>query len=83
MLYFPDIDAYARSAAAEQETFGPIVNLIRYQSLDAVVAFIRQREKPLATYVFAAMGPQRPTQGTVTDDSQSLYPPCPMNALAQ
>eukprot|EP00668_Euglena_longa_P011624 GGOE01014033.1.p1 GENE.GGOE01014033.1~~GGOE01014033.1.p1 ORF type:complete len:526 (+),score=153.60 GGOE01014033.1:161-1579(+) len=53
VLCFPDIGAYAKSAAAKQEIFGPILPLIRYQSLDAVIAFIRKREKPLATYVFA------------------------------
>ena len=35
-----------------EEIFGPILPIIPYDSLDQAISFIRQREKPLALYLF-------------------------------
>ena len=35
-----------------EEIFGPILPIIPYDSLDQAISFIRQREKPLARYLF-------------------------------
>jgi aldehyde dehydrogenase (NAD+) len=40
------------STIMREEVFGPILPVIEVDSLEAAVAFIRQREKPLAAYLF-------------------------------
>ena len=35
-----------------EEIFGPILPIIPYDTLDQAIDFIRQREKPLALYLF-------------------------------
>lgn len=40
----------------EEEIFGPILPVIPYRDIDAVIAAINQRPKPLALYVFARDG---------------------------
>jgi len=47
-----DESAFAKSAAMKEEIFGPILPMLRYSSLDQVIAFIRAREKPLSCYCF-------------------------------
>ena len=39
-------------AVMKEEIFGPIMPLITYDNLDEAECFIREREKPLALYVF-------------------------------
>ena len=41
------------SAVMREEIFGPILPMITINGIDEAVAFIRDREKPLALYVFA------------------------------
>ena len=52
VFFFPDLETYAQSAAAKEEIFGPIIPLVSYRDLNAVIAFIKTREKPLAMYAF-------------------------------
>ena len=42
------------SAVMAQEIFGPILPIIRVPDLDAAIAFINERDKPLALYGFTA-----------------------------
>lgn len=44
------------SAVMTTEIFGPVLPLITIKSVDEAVAFINEREKPLALYVFASEG---------------------------
>lgn len=37
----------------QEEIFGPLLPIVPYSSLDEVIEYIRQREKPLALYVFS------------------------------
>ena len=37
----------------EEEIFGPILPLMTYRNLDEVIAFINEKPKPLALYVFS------------------------------
>ncbi|MBR2428647.1 MAG: aldehyde dehydrogenase [Alistipes sp.] len=41
------------SAVMREEIFGPVLPMIEIDSIDEAIDFIRQREKPLALYVFA------------------------------
>jgi aldehyde dehydrogenase (NAD+) len=43
----------ADSAVMREEIFGPVLPMITINSIDEAVDFIRDREKPLAMYVFA------------------------------
>lgn len=52
VLLFPGLPQYAKSAAAQQEIFGPILPIVQYETLEEVLAFINRREKPLAMYAF-------------------------------
>ena len=40
------------SAAMQEEIFGPVLPIVRANNLDAAIQFIREREKPLAAYLF-------------------------------
>jgi len=40
------------SPVMQEEIFGPILPLVRADSLDAAIRFIRQGDKPLAAYIF-------------------------------
>eukprot|EP00667_Euglena_gracilis_P005233 EG_transcript_5269 len=52
VLRFPGLPEYTQSASSQEEIFGPIMPVIKYSSLDDVIAHISAREKPLALYVF-------------------------------
>lgn len=41
------------AAIMQDEIFGPILPLIEIESLDAALAFVTERDKPLAAYVFS------------------------------
>jgi acyl-CoA reductase-like NAD-dependent aldehyde dehydrogenase len=49
-----DLGAFGDSAIMQEEVFGPLIPIVRYRSLQDVIRFIRQREKPLALYVFTS-----------------------------
>jgi aldehyde dehydrogenase (NAD+) len=40
-------------AVMQEEIFGPILPVISVSNVDAAIAFIKRREKPLALYLFA------------------------------
>jgi aldehyde dehydrogenase (NAD+) len=42
----------ADSAVMQEEIFGPILPVVRCDNLDASIEFIRDRDKPLAAYIF-------------------------------
>ncbi len=45
-------DVALDSAVMQEEIFGPVLPVIRADNLDAAVQFIRDRDKPLAAYIF-------------------------------
>jgi aldehyde dehydrogenase (NAD+) len=45
-------DVAADSPVMQEEIFGPILPVVRSDSLDASIDFIRDRDKPLAAYIF-------------------------------
>ena len=45
-------DVPLESAAMQEEIFGPVLPIVRADSLDTAIEFIREREKPLAAYLF-------------------------------
>lgn len=47
------------SAVMREEIFGPVLPMITIGSIDEAIGFIRDREKPLAMYVFANEGVAR------------------------
>ena len=46
-------DVDPNSPAMQEEIFGPVLPVYRYQSLDEVLSFITARENPLSLYVFS------------------------------
>ena len=46
------IDVTAEDAVMQEEIFGPILPVLTYKNLDEAEAFILEREKPLAFYLF-------------------------------
>jgi aldehyde dehydrogenase (NAD+) len=44
------------AAVMDEEIFGPILPVLPYQELDEALAFVNERPKPLALYVFASRG---------------------------
>ncbi|MBT8091406.1 MAG: aldehyde dehydrogenase family protein, partial [Gammaproteobacteria bacterium] len=42
----------ADSAIMQEEIFGPVLPVLRVDSLDEAIAFIRDRDRPLAAYIF-------------------------------
>lgn len=46
-------NVYLDSAVMREEIFGPVLPMIEIESVEQAVAFINEREKPLALYVFA------------------------------
>ena len=51
-----DWDAFRASKAMEDEIFGPVLPMIRYGSLDDVIAHVCDGEKPLSLYCFTTNG---------------------------
>ncbi len=47
-------DVKPDSPLLRDEIFGPILPVLRVRDLDEAIAFVREREKPLALYVFTA-----------------------------
>jgi aldehyde dehydrogenase (NAD+) len=45
-------DLPANAAALQEETFGPILPVVGYRTMEEALAFIRSRPKPLAIYMF-------------------------------
>ncbi|MFW6641328.1 aldehyde dehydrogenase family protein [Nocardiopsis algeriensis] len=45
-------DVSADSAVMAEEVFGPILPVVRVPDLDAAIAFVNERDKPLALYAF-------------------------------
>lgn len=41
------------SLIMQEEIFGPLLPIIKYQKIDEAIAFINAREKPLALYIFS------------------------------
>ena len=62
-----------------EEIFGPILPVIPYDGLDAAIAYVNARPRPLALYVFGADRREqervlaRTTSGTVTFDDTILH----------
>ena len=54
-----DWDAFRASKAMEDEIFGPVLPMIRYGSLDDVIAHVNDHEKPLSLYCFTTDGAVR------------------------
>lgn len=55
-LYFPPtvlFDISASSNVMSEEIFGPILPVLTYESIDEVLSFISNRERPLALYLFS------------------------------
>lgn len=46
----PDLD----SVVMNEEIFGPVLPVVRVDSLDAAIGFVRRRPKPLAAYLFSS-----------------------------
>lgn len=46
------LPATADSPCMQEEIFGPLLPLVPYQTLEQAIAWIQQREKPLALYLF-------------------------------
>jgi aldehyde dehydrogenase (NAD+) len=44
------------SAVMQEEIFGPILPILEVDNLDEAIAFIRQRDKPLSSYLFTRSG---------------------------
>ncbi|NEZ03599.1 aldehyde dehydrogenase family protein [Wenzhouxiangella sp. XN201] len=44
------------SAVMQEEIFGPILPILEVENLDEAIAFIRQRDKPLSSYLFTRSG---------------------------
>jgi len=47
------VDEPETHPAMQQEIFGPILPLVPYETLDEAIAFINERPKPLALYLFS------------------------------
>lgn len=47
------VDVPLDSELMQEEIFGPILPIVEYQTLDEAIAFINQRPKPLALYLFS------------------------------
>jgi len=54
-----DFDAFYGSASMQDEIFGPILPVVRYQNLNRVMKEIRSREKPLALYCYTECSKER------------------------
>ncbi len=52
MDFGTDIDAFEESKVMAGEIFGPILPILRYESLDQCLEIIRDRPKPLMLYLF-------------------------------
>ncbi len=52
MDFGTDTEAFASSKVMQDEIFGPIMPVLRYESLDQAIEFIRERPKPLTLYCF-------------------------------
>ncbi|NLZ77024.1 MAG: aldehyde dehydrogenase family protein [Spirochaetales bacterium] len=47
------LDPVDSAPVMEEEIFGPILPIIPYDTIDEAIAFVRQRPKPLALYLFS------------------------------
>ena len=54
-----DFNAFYGSASMQDEIFGPILPVVRYQNLNRVIKEIRRREKPLALYCYTENAEER------------------------
>lgn len=52
MDFGKDMKRFSESQAMQDEIFGPLLPMYRWNDLDEVVQFIKEREKPLAMYTF-------------------------------
>ncbi len=59
------IDVDESSPVMEEEIFGPILPIIPFDAIDEALAFVKQRPKPLALYLFSQ---DRETQKKVTSE---------------
>ncbi|CEG50496.1 aldehyde dehydrogenase [Plasmopara halstedii] len=48
-----DLNAFASSGVMREEVFGPILPVVYYDTLDEVVAFVKERERSLALYLYS------------------------------
>jgi aldehyde dehydrogenase (NAD+) len=48
------VDAPNDSALMEEEIFGPLLPVVSYESIEDAIAFVRNKPKPLALYLFSA-----------------------------
>ncbi|POM66158.1 Aldehyde dehydrogenase [Phytophthora palmivora] len=49
-----DMTAFTRSAVMQEEVFSPLLPVVYYDSLDEVIEFVNDREKPLALYLYSS-----------------------------
>ena len=61
-------DVSLDSKIMKEEIFGPLMPIITYKDLDEAIAFIKEREKPLALYLFSY---NRATQKRMTEETSS------------
>ena len=63
-----DLATAAQLKIMESEIFGPILPIVTYDELDQAIAYINQRPKPLALYLFSD---HQPTQALVLEQTSS------------
>ena len=49
-----DMEAFHKSEAMQDEIFGPVLPMVRYNDIDQVLAAVNAKEKPLALYFFSS-----------------------------
>jgi aldehyde dehydrogenase (NAD+) len=69
LFFHPTIltDISRSSRIMDEEIFGPILPIVAYSSLNEAIAFVNERPKPLALYIFS--GSKREQQRILTETS--------------
>ncbi|MFI6365223.1 aldehyde dehydrogenase family protein [Nocardia sp. NPDC050630] len=76
-------DVDPNSDIMEQEIFGPILPIVEVADVDAAIAFINERDKPLALYVFTGSAStrrrfqERTSSGAIVSGTTILHPAVP------
>ncbi len=63
----------ATAPAMQEEIFGPVLPVLTFQELGEAIAFINQRPKPLALYLFSANAHQQQTVQTQTSSGSLCF----------
>ncbi len=63
----------ATTPAMQEEIFGPILPVLTFQKFEEAIAFINQRPKPLALYLFSADAHQQQTVQTQTSSGSLAF----------